>query len=49
MKTLYLDTSPKIPEESPVTTLEKNAWIAPNGDFYGLAKSDVHKLNITNQ
>ena len=35
MKTLYLDTSPKIPEESPVTTLEKNAWIAPNGDFYG--------------
>ena len=37
MNTYYLDTSNQIPELSAVSTLEKNAWIAPNGDFYGFS------------
>ena len=43
MKIFKLDTSSQIPEAKSTDTMERNAWIAPNGDFYGFqgAKHEI--------
>lgn len=37
MKIIQLTFDGKIPEEFHAETFERNAWIAPNGDFYGFS------------
>lgn len=37
MKIINLDFSNQIPEEKPAESFQRNAWVAPNGDFYGFS------------
>ena len=46
MNTFFLETNHQIPELSPATKRERNAWIAPNGDFYGFGGAK-HELAAT--